>query len=332
MHMPRFLGIRSPSLTLFITEAVQLNNRRRSLKFDDIAFRIRDVDGRTLPFSAVTRLREADDYSMRLKFAANGGLVERFYSKAKVIKIFPFNAWGRAASTSQLAVDWHKVNQRSAGPQLHQTYRLLSALDRASKHITVKVEHSVQMDDAQYQMINIANANHASILIESIAARKICPPLSQFLGIRCDSPKEITTRIPIDFMNQHSEIPISRPRLIRLPLERCTLPEQPPLARLAVKSNLRDTVFHPPRRIVPHRSRFVNQHVMTLDAILCAQLVPNVRRRASATKRLDDRLDALQFNFRERQHALQRATGRGCCFGGNPVPSTRRNTGNGAND
>src|SRR5450755_2272558 len=157
MHMPRFLGIRSPSLTLFITEAVQLNNRRRSLKFDDIVFRIRDVDGRTLPFSAVTRLREADDYSMRLKFAANGGLVERFYSKAKVIKIFPFNAWGRAASTSQLAVDWHKVNQRSAGPQLHQTYRLLSALDRASKHITVKVEHSVQMDDAQYQMINIAN-------------------------------------------------------------------------------------------------------------------------------------------------------------------------------
>jgi hypothetical protein len=113
---------------------------------------------------------------MRLKFAANGGLVERFHAKAKVIKISPFNAWRRAAGTPQLAVDWHKVNQGSAGPQLDQTYRLLSALDRASKHIAVKVEHSVQVDDAQYQVINIADANHGSILIENLAAREIYPP------------------------------------------------------------------------------------------------------------------------------------------------------------
>ena len=113
--------IRSP-LPLFIVEAVRLNRQRRSLKFDDITFRIRDIDGRTLPFSAVARLHRAHGYSMRLKFATNGELVERFYSKAKVIKISPFNAWRRAASTSQLAVDWHKVNQGSARPQLHQTY------------------------------------------------------------------------------------------------------------------------------------------------------------------------------------------------------------------
>jgi hypothetical protein len=108
MHMPRFLGIRSPSRTLVIAPTLESYNRRRPFELDNIAFRIRDVDGRTLPFSAVARLHRADDYAMRLKCAANGGLVERFYSKAKVIKISPFNAWRRATGTSQLAVDWHK--------------------------------------------------------------------------------------------------------------------------------------------------------------------------------------------------------------------------------
>jgi hypothetical protein len=114
---------------------------------------------------------------VRFKHAANTGFVERLYPKAKVIKIAAFNAWRRAACTPQLAVDRHKVNQRSAGPQLDQTYRILSALDRASKHITVKVKHSVQIDYAQYQVINFANANHRSILIENVAAREI-PQLS----------------------------------------------------------------------------------------------------------------------------------------------------------
>ena len=178
MHMPRFLGIRSPSPTLVIAPTLESYNRRRPFELDDIAFRIRDVDGRTLPFSAVARLHRADDYAMRLKFAANGGLVERFYSKAKVIKISPFNAWRRATGPSQLAVNWHKVNQRSAGPQLHQTYGILSALDRTSQHIAIKVKHADQIHDAQYQVINFANANHASIIIESIAARStpVCPP------------------------------------------------------------------------------------------------------------------------------------------------------------
>jgi hypothetical protein len=101
---------------------------------------------------------------MRFEHAANAGFIERFYPKAKMIEISPFNAWRRAAGTPQLAVDRHKVNQGSAGPQLDQTNRILSALDRASKHITVKVEHSVQIQDSQYQVINIANANHGSLI------------------------------------------------------------------------------------------------------------------------------------------------------------------------
>jgi hypothetical protein len=100
-----------------------------------------------------------------------------------VIKISPFNAWRRATGPSQLAVDWHKVNQRSAGAQLHQTYGILSALDRTSQHIAIKVKHADQIHDAQYQVINFTNANHAYILIESIAARStpVSPPATIFL-------------------------------------------------------------------------------------------------------------------------------------------------------
>src|SRR6267378_1690512 len=102
---------------------------------------------------------------MRFEHAANAGFIERFYPKAKMIKISPFNARRRAAGTPQLALDGHKVDQRSAGPQLDQTNRILSALDRTPKHLTVKVKHCVQIEDTQYQVINIANANNASILL-----------------------------------------------------------------------------------------------------------------------------------------------------------------------
>jgi hypothetical protein len=109
------------------------SNRWWPLEFDDIAFRIRDVDGRTLSFRAAAGLHWANDNPTRLKLHANTGCVERLYPKAKVIEVSPFNAWRRAAGTPQLAIDWHKVNQGSAGPQLDQAYRILSALDRASK-------------------------------------------------------------------------------------------------------------------------------------------------------------------------------------------------------
>jgi isoquinoline 1-oxidoreductase subunit alpha len=112
---------------------------------------------------------------MRFERAANASFIERFYPKAKMIKISTFNARRRAAGTPQLAVDRHKVNQRSAGPQLDQANRILSALDRASKHITVKAKHCVQIENTQYQVINIANANHGSILLENLAAREIYP-------------------------------------------------------------------------------------------------------------------------------------------------------------
>jgi hypothetical protein len=108
---------------------------------------------------------------MRFQHAADAGFIERFHPKAKMIKISPFGARRCAAGTPQLAVDWHKINQGSTRSQLNQTYRILPALDRASQYITIKVQHWVQIDHAQYQVINFAKANHRPILIQRVAAR-----------------------------------------------------------------------------------------------------------------------------------------------------------------
>jgi hypothetical protein len=108
---------------------------------------------------------------MRFKHAANAGFIERFHPEAEMINISPFNARRSAAGTPQLAIHWHQVNQGSTRSQLHQTYGSLSAFDRASQHITVKVKHSIQINHAQYQVINFANANHSPIVIQHDAVR-----------------------------------------------------------------------------------------------------------------------------------------------------------------
>jgi hypothetical protein len=51
----------------------------------------------------------------------------------------------------------------------------------------------------------------------------------------------------------------------------------------------------------PIRPHLDNQHVLSLDAIFGAHLMTSVDRRTPPTKRHDDSLDSLEFNFRERQ-------------------------------
>jgi hypothetical protein len=96
-----------------------------------------------------------------------------------MIEISPFGARRSTAGPPQFAVDWHKINQGSACSQLNQTYRILSALDRASQHITVKVKHLVQINHAQDQVINFADANHGPILIQHAVARMAPETTSQ---------------------------------------------------------------------------------------------------------------------------------------------------------
>src|SRR5208283_185868 len=97
-------------------------SRRRSFELDDIAFRVRDVDGRTLSLRAVARLGRACRDAMRLEQPANAGFVERLDPKAQVIQIPPFRTRRRAAGTAQFAVNRHEIDHGPAGPQLHEAY------------------------------------------------------------------------------------------------------------------------------------------------------------------------------------------------------------------
>src|SRR5271167_1570523 len=98
------------------------DDRSRPLQFHDITFRVRDVNGWPLSLSSEPRRHGAHGNSLCLKLLANADCVERLYPKAKVIKISPFSARRSTTRTPQLAIDWHEINQRSAGPQLDQAY------------------------------------------------------------------------------------------------------------------------------------------------------------------------------------------------------------------
>jgi hypothetical protein len=119
---------------------------------------------------------------MRFENAANAGFIEGLHPKAKMVEVSAFSARRSAAGTPQLAVDRHQINQGSTRSQLNQTYRILSTLDRASQYVTIKVKHWVQINHAQYQVINFANANHGSILIQHVAARTDSPMQRQLRG------------------------------------------------------------------------------------------------------------------------------------------------------
>src|SRR3990167_106778 len=116
----------------------------RSLEFDDIAFRVRDVDRWTFTFRAVTRFRRARRDSMCRKMAADCRRVERFDAKAEMIEVAAFLAGRGTPCPAEFAVDRHQVQQRPARPQLNQPYEILAPLDRASKHVAVEAKHRLQ--------------------------------------------------------------------------------------------------------------------------------------------------------------------------------------------
>src|SRR5208283_5338108 len=98
------------------------SSRRRSFELNDVAFRVRDIDGRTLSLSAVTRLGRARRDAMRFKQTANAGFVERLEPKAQVIQVSPFRTRRCPACTAQFAVNRHQIDHGPAGPQLYEAY------------------------------------------------------------------------------------------------------------------------------------------------------------------------------------------------------------------
>jgi hypothetical protein len=92
--------------------------------------------------------------------AANARFVERFYPKAEVIQVACFLSWRCAAGSAEFAIHGHEINDRLASAQLNQANVVLASLYRTSKSAAVEAKHAVEVDNAQYKMVDFANTDH----------------------------------------------------------------------------------------------------------------------------------------------------------------------------
>jgi hypothetical protein len=135
---------------------------RCTLKFDNIGFRVGDIDGRALALSTVACGDRADLDALCLQMAANVRFVEWLHPDAEVIHVAPFPSWRRASGFAEFAVHWNEINERPTGTQLYKADFVLPPLYGASENVAVKVKHAVEVDNAQYKMVDFANSDHCA--------------------------------------------------------------------------------------------------------------------------------------------------------------------------
>jgi hypothetical protein len=95
-----------------------------------------------------------------LQIAANARFVEWFYPETEVIQVACFLSRCCAAGSAEFAIHGHEINDRSASAQLNQANFVLASLYRTSESAAVKAKHAVEVDNAQYQMVDFANSDH----------------------------------------------------------------------------------------------------------------------------------------------------------------------------
>jgi hypothetical protein len=92
--------------------------------------------------------------------SANARFVEWFYPETEVIQVACFFSWRRAASSAEIAIHRHEVNDRPASAKLHQANFVLASLYRTSESTAIEAKHTVEVDNAQYKMVDFANSDH----------------------------------------------------------------------------------------------------------------------------------------------------------------------------
>ncbi len=105
---------------------------------------------------------------------ADARLVEGLDAQAVVVEVAPLAGRRRTAGAAEHAVDRHQVDQRLAGAQLHQADRLLAPLDAATEHADVEAEHRVEVDDAQHQVVDPADRDHAQAALATAGCARAC--------------------------------------------------------------------------------------------------------------------------------------------------------------
>jgi hypothetical protein len=92
--------------------------------------------------------------------AANARFVKWRYPKTEVIQVACFLSWRCAAGSAEFAVHGHEINERSTSAQLNQSDFVLPSLYRTPENAAVKAKHAVEVDNAQYKMVDFADMDH----------------------------------------------------------------------------------------------------------------------------------------------------------------------------
>jgi hypothetical protein len=79
-----------------------------------------------------------------------------------MIQVPALPARSRATGGTERARNRDQINKRAASTQLHQSEPILAPLNRAPDHSTVEIDHLLQVCDAKYQMIDLANLDHGT--------------------------------------------------------------------------------------------------------------------------------------------------------------------------
>ena len=90
----------------------------------------------------------------------NRCLIEWINTKAEMIDISPFLARSGTPFLPKHPVDRDKVHHRSSRAKLDQANLVAPALDRAPERSDVKLDHGLQINDTQHQVIDFANVDH----------------------------------------------------------------------------------------------------------------------------------------------------------------------------
>ena len=141
------------------------------------------VHRRTFAFGTVTQLNGPGFNTVSLQLLANAGFVKRLDAKTEMIDVAPFPPRRHAAFATELSINGDKIDQGSACAKLDQSDLILPAFNGAGQHFAIERQHCIKVDDAQDNVIDFADVDHAGVRSLMRAAVNL-----EFLAVRQQSP------------------------------------------------------------------------------------------------------------------------------------------------
>ncbi len=131
----------------------------RALQLDDVAFRIAEVERRPFTLRTEARFNRSRRHAMRNEIRLNARFIERLQAHTEVIEVEAFRSRRGAAHCPKLAVYRNEIDERTSSAQLDQAEVVAPSFDSAAEHIAIERQHRVEIADAQYEVIDVADGD-----------------------------------------------------------------------------------------------------------------------------------------------------------------------------